>query len=348
MEDEDKRRVADLRAKSSELRETAAARREELREPAAARREELRETAAARTERLRQSAAVKGEELKSTAAARGTELRTSAAARGNELKTNATQRGSEIRRKVGQMDVPWARCLPARMARETILQLGLAPLMCLYTRLRVGGLERFDEVPPPVILVANHSSHLDTPMILRALPLPWRQRTAVAAAADYFYKSRAVANAVALIFNTVPIMRRGAGGVSNGAFDHIDRLIDGRWNLLIYPEGTRSREGRVGRLRSGAAVLAQQHQIPIVPVHVRGTHDAMPPGRNWPKRVRGFLSRRHRVEIEFGPAIFAAAGEDPSAMMERVRRHLEPDQPLHVADGFVAASALRETVKPGA
>ena len=182
-----------------------------MRETAAARREGVRETAAARTERLRQSAAVKGEELKSTAAARGTELRTSAAARGNELKTNATQRGSEIRRKMGQMDVPWARCLPARVARETILQCGLAPLMGLYTRLRVTGRERFDETPPPVILVANHSSHLDTPMILRALPLKWRQRTAVAAAADYFYKTRAVANAVALIFNTVPIARGGGG-----------------------------------------------------------------------------------------------------------------------------------------
>jgi len=74
----------------------------------------------------------------------------------------------------------------------------------------------------------------------------------------------------------------------------------------------------------------------------------MPPGRNWPRRARGFLSRRHRVEIEFGPAIFSAAGEDPSAMMARVRRHLEPDQPLQVAEGFVAASSLREPVKPGA
>ena len=138
------------------------------------------------------------------------------------------------------------------------------------------------------------------------------------------------------------MLRRGGGGVGNGAFDHIDTLIDGRWNLLIYPEGTRSRDGRVGRLRSGAAVIAQQHRIPIIPIRVRGTHDAMPPGRNWPKRVRGFLSRRHQVQIDFGPAIFAVDGEDPSAMMDRVRRHLEPDQPLQVAEGFVAAAALRE------
>jgi 1-acyl-sn-glycerol-3-phosphate acyltransferase len=276
------------------------------------------------------------EELKQ----RGTELRT----KGTELRT----RGGELARQYASMDVSWARCGYARAAREGILRFILGPMIDIYTRRPIVQRDVFDDLPSPVIFVANHSSHLDTPMILRALPLPWRQRTAVAAAADYFYKSRAVANAVALIFNTVPMLRRGGGGAGSGAFDHIDRLIDGRWNLLIYPEGTRSRDGRVGRLRSGAAVIAQQHQIPIVPIHVRGTHDAMPPGRNWPKRVRGFLSRRHRVEIEFGPAIHSAAGEDPSAMMERVRRHLEPDQPLQVAEGFVAAAALREPVKPGA
>jgi 1-acyl-sn-glycerol-3-phosphate acyltransferase len=327
MEDgDDTRRGADLRAKTGELRSTAAARRDEL-----------RETAAAKAEVLRQ-----------TAAAKGGELRSNAAARGSEFGRSAAQRGAEIRRNMGKMDVPWARCLPARMARETILQLGLAPLMGLYTRLRVYGLDRFDDVPPPVVLVANHSSHLDTPTILRALPLQWRQRTAVAAAADYFYKKRMVANAVALIFNTVPILRRGGGGVGNGAFDHVDRLIDRRWNLLIFPEGTRSREGRLGRLRSGAAVIAKQHNIPIVPIRVKGTHDAMPPGRNWPKRVRGFLSRRHRVEVHFGPAIMAGADEDPSDVMRRVRSYLEADEPLQVADGVIAAASLRQPVKPGA
>jgi len=248
---------------------------------------------------------------------------------------------------MGKMDVPWARCLPARMARETILQLGLAPLMGLYMRLRVNGLGRFGEVPPPVILVANHSSHLDTPTVLRALPLQWRQRTAVAAAADYFYKKRLVANAVALMFNTVPIMRRGGGGAGNGAFDHIDRLIDRRWNLLIFPEGTRSRDGKLGRLRAGAALIAQQHGIPIIPVRIKGTHDAMPPGRSWPKRIRGFPSRRHRVEVHFGPAITAGTDENPNDVMLRVRRYLEGDEPLEIAEGIVTAVPLREPLRPG-
>ena len=293
-------RGADLRASTSETPGTASERGK------------LRETAAAKAVVLRRTAVVKGGELRSTAATKGSELGRSAATR-----------GAEIRRNMSNMDVPWARCAPARVVRETILQFGLRPLMSLYTRLLVFGRERFDDDAPPVVFVANHSSHLDTPVILRALPLKWRQHTAVGAAADYFYKKRLVAHAVALVFNTVPIMRRGGGGAGDGAFDHVDRLIDNRWNLLMFPEGTRSRDGQLGRLKSGAAVIAQRHGIPIIPVRIKGTHDAMPPGQNWPKRVRGFFSRRHRLEVHFGPMIVVTSSEDPADVMDRVRRYLE-------------------------
>jgi 1-acyl-sn-glycerol-3-phosphate acyltransferase len=153
-----------------------------------------------------------------------------------------------------------------------------------------------------VILVANHGSHLDTPVILRALPRAWRQRTAVAAAADYFYRNRLSAAAVSLLFNTVPVAR-GGGGLLQGAADHLHRLIDQRWNLLLYPEGTRSRDGEVGKVRSGAAVLAAEHGIAIVPMHVSGTRDAMPPGRIWPRRRGALRLRRHPVEVRFGRPI---------------------------------------------
>jgi 1-acyl-sn-glycerol-3-phosphate acyltransferase len=246
-----------------------------------------------------------------------------AATRGAEFSRTAASRGAEIGRNMRNIDVPWARCPPARAVRETILQFVLAPLMDIYTRPRVVGREVFSRLPHPVVLVANHSSHLDTPTILRALPLKWRQRTAVAAAADYFYTKRAVANAVALIFNTVPLMRQG-GGVNNGATDHVDRLIDQRWNLLMFPEGTRSRSGKLGKMRSGAAAIAQSHDIPIVPIYLKGTHDAMPPGRNWPKR-RHFLARRHRVEVHFGEPIWPRRDEPRHELMDRVRSFLEDE-----------------------
>jgi 1-acyl-sn-glycerol-3-phosphate acyltransferase len=246
------------------------------------------------------------------------ELRT----RGSELRTKGTElrsKGTELARHYAEMDVPWARCNLAKAARETLISFGLGPLIDFYVRNRTVGREVFDTLEHPVIFVANHSSHLDTPTILRALPRKWRARTAVAAAADYFYDSRWKARGVALLFNTVPLGRQG-GGLGNGATDHVDRLIDDGWNLVMFPEGTRSRDGEIGQLRSGAAVIAANHDIDIVPIYLSGTHEAMPPGQNWPRRIPGrFLSRRHRVEARFGRPIRPRSVEERHEAMEAVR-----------------------------
>jgi len=229
---------------------------------------------------------------------------------------SARERTREI--KCAALDMPWARCAPARFARETILSGFFGPAMAWYVRRRIEGREVFDELKPPVIFVANHSSHMDTPTILRSLPRAWRQRTAVAAAADYFYRKRWVAAAVSLLFATVPISRRG-GGMDKGAADHLHRLLRQRWNLLLYPEGTRTRDGSRGKLHSGAAVLAAEHDVPILPIYVAGTREAMPPGRNWPKRLTAGRIRRQPICVRFGPPIRALPGEHRNETMARVQ-----------------------------
>jgi 1-acyl-sn-glycerol-3-phosphate acyltransferase len=175
--------------------------------------------------------------------------------------------------------------------------------MDYYARRWASGREKLAQLKGPVILVANHASHMDTPVILSALPRRLRKRTVVAAAADYFYRNRLVASIVSLVFNTTPI-DRGGGGLSKSG-SHLDTLLEEGWNLLLYPEGTRSRSGVPGRIRRGAAVLAASHDLKIVPIKVTGTRDAMPPGRLWPKRLRSSpaVSRRHRITVSFGEPI---------------------------------------------
>jgi 1-acyl-sn-glycerol-3-phosphate acyltransferase len=306
-----KARVPDLRGRMPDLKERSASVRERV--------PELGERTARGAEELKQ---------------RGAELRT----KGTELRT----RGGELARQYASMDVSWARCGYARAARAGILRFILGPMIDLYTR-RPIAIQRdvFDDLPSPVIFVANHSSHLDTPTILRAIPRKWRNRTAVAAAADYFYKKRWKANGVALLFNTVPLGRNG-GGLSGGATDHVDKLIDKGWNLLMFPEGTRSRDGEIGKLRSGAAVIAAQHGVPIVPIHVRGTHDAMPPGQNWPKRKPGrFFSRRHKIEVRFGQPIEPESEAARREVMDEIREFWERDQTPEV-DLLVMHRVLEE------
>jgi len=244
-------------------------------------------------------------------AARGMPARSLDAARA------APARGRELRKAAAQLDIPWARSWLAGLIRENFMRFVLNPLMDYYAARRASGREMLENVKGPVILVANHASHLDTPVILSALPRRLRKRTVVAAAADYFYKNRVVAWLVSLIFNTVPVERRRGGGMSkNGG--HLDVLLDQGWNLLLYPEGTRSRDGMPGPLRRGAAVLAAAHHLTIVPIRVTGTAEAMPPGRFWPRRLRNKpVPRRHRIEVSFGEPITATG--DADEVMEYVK-----------------------------
>jgi 1-acyl-sn-glycerol-3-phosphate acyltransferase len=256
--------------------------------------------------------------------------------RKRSLRHRVVKRGRELRAAAPQLDMAWARSWLAGEIRGGFLRFVLRPTMNLYTRRRATGRERLSGIRGPVILVANHTSHIDTPVILAALPRRLRKRTAVAAAADYFYRNRVVAALVSLVFNTVPIDRRG-GGLNKNATDHLDRLLDQGWNLLVYPEGTRSRSGGGGRVKRGAAVLANRHNVPVVPIRVTGTRAVMPPGRFWPKRLHGTLiSKRHRVQVSFGDPINPI--DDAGAVIERVQRFFDQ------GDGDNGGSKLRRRV----
>jgi 1-acyl-sn-glycerol-3-phosphate acyltransferase len=217
---------------------------------------------------------------------------------------------------VSGLDKPWARSRAAGGVREVLLFGVFGPLIDLYARARVLGREHLAALESPVLFVANHSSHIDTPVMLRALPAAWRRRTVVAAAADYFYRVPWLAHAVSLAFNTVPIERKGAGSEAASA---LARRIDEGWSLLVFAEGTRSRDGTVGRLHSGAAVLAAEHGLAIVPVYVSGTHAVMPPGRRWMRRADG----RQPIAVHFGPPVRPRQGEHRTEVMERVRLFFE-------------------------
>jgi 1-acyl-sn-glycerol-3-phosphate acyltransferase len=220
------------------------------------------------------------------------------------------------------LDIPWTRTSLASRLRELLICGVLGPLMDLYTRRRVAGRECLDDLSGPVVFVANHNSHMDTPVILRALPGRWRRRTAVAAATDYFYDKRRNALSASLAFGTVPLDRSSGAGVGPGQTAHLDRLLRDGGSLLVFPEGTRSRDGRVGRLRAGAALLAAEHHLPIVPIYMSGTGEAMPRGHRWMVFKAGRPGPRHAIEIRFGNPIVPRTGERPSEVMERVRLFL--------------------------
>jgi 1-acyl-sn-glycerol-3-phosphate acyltransferase len=220
-------------------------------------------------------------------------------------------------------DQPWSRTVPARVARELLLGAVFGSIIRTYARVDIAGREHLEHLEGPVIFVANHCSHVDTPALLRSLPARWRRRTVVAAAADYFYTKRLLAGAVSLAFGTVPLDRRGYG-MGADATAHVTRLLGRGWSLILFVEGTRSRDGRVGPMRSGAAVMAAEHGIPIVPIHISGTREAMPIGRNWMVRPEdGGRWARHTISVSFGAPIEVGPFDDRFEVMARARRFME-------------------------
>ncbi|MGZ4617349.1 MAG: lysophospholipid acyltransferase family protein [Frankiaceae bacterium] len=205
----------------------------------------------------------------------------------------------------------WARSPAVVAARAFVQGAGLKPLVWSQVAPQVSGLDVLDGLDEPVLFVANHSSHLDTALILCALPPAWRSRTAVTAAADYFFDSWLRAVSTAFVFATVPIDRKGGASAATPGV-----LLREHWNLVVFPEGTRSSDGQMGRFRLGAAQLATAFDVPIVPVGIRGGFAAMPRGRSWP------APGRRTVSVRFGPPMRAGPGEDVRALTARLAREV--------------------------
>lgn len=204
-------------------------------------------------------------------------------------------------------NLDWARQEPVRSLRW-LIQRGLsAPFARAMTGLRVEGAEWLREQKRPAILAANHVSHADTVVLLAALPDRAREQTVVGAAADYWYQRPMLGRLVGLALNTFPFVRTGS---AQAVLHSSSQLLRSGWNLLIYPEGTRSPDGRMGRFTPGIGHLANETRSPVVPIHVRGTHRVMPKGRPY------FLPAP--VEVRFGRPLEARKGEGSRAFTQRV------------------------------
>ena len=169
------------------------------------------------------------------------------------------------------------------------------------------GDEYLADLGAPVIFAANHASHIDTPLLLACLPLRFRHRTVVAAAADYFFDRRWKADAFSFLLGAIPIERTK---VNRRSADLAAELLADDWNLVIFPEGGRSPDGWAQQFRGGAAYLAARTGRPVVPVHLDGTRHILPKG--------GGMVRRTRTTVTFGTPLWPAEGEDARRFGERI------------------------------
>jgi long-chain acyl-CoA synthetase len=193
----------------------------------------------------------------------------------------------------------WPLSQPASAARR-VLQTPLFGLLALLAPVEVRGVEMLGEAQPPALFVANHTSHLDTIAVLKALPPAWRRRVAVAAAADYFYTQPWIGAGVSLLVNAFPLSRFAPAARVKDTFEHCARLRRSGWSILLYPEGTRSATGEMQRFKGGAGMLAVQLGVPVIPVYTKGLATVLPKGK--------LLPRPGSVTVSFGHPLTFAQG----------------------------------------
>ncbi|MDD7384619.1 MAG: lysophospholipid acyltransferase family protein [Actinomycetaceae bacterium] len=202
--------------------------------------------------------------------------------------------------------------------RSRVRSLITRPVMSTVVKPTVLGEENVQGLTGAFIVIPNHSSHLDAPMVFSLLPPVLTERLATGAAADYFYQKKSVAGLTKLFFNTYPIERKGhARGKEKGeAAGMTGRLLRAGIPILVFPEGTRSRTGKMGAFKPGAAALASHIGIPLIPIAMSGGHEAMPVGSKFPKL-------RSEVFLFIGKPMYARPGEDPEAFMARAVHAIE-------------------------
>ena len=206
-------------------------------------------------------------------------------------------------------DTAWARRYPSRLARAVVLDNVTRPLLRALAAPTVDGLDRIEHLGGPLIFAANHSSHVDTPLLLTTLPNRFRHRTVVAAGADYFFDKRWKGTLWAFLINAIPIERLR---VNRRSADLATSLLNEGWSLIIFPEGGRSPDGWGQPHRAGAAYLSERCGVPVVPVHLEGTRRILRKGKG--------TIRPASTRVTFGRPLVAAEGEDARALAARVER----------------------------
>ena len=209
-------------------------------------------------------------------------------------------------------DTEWARRAPARTARRLIVAGPMVALVRYLASPSVSGTDRLADLgdgdtAPALIFAPNHHSHVDTPLVITAIPEPWRSKLVVAAAADYFFDKRFKGTLAALALNAIPIDREVTSRTSS---DRIRRLLDDGWSVVIYPEGGRSPDGWGQDFKGGAAYLSSRTGAPVVPVFIDGTGPIFGKGMKRPKRGR--------TSVVFGVPLVPADDENTRRFNARI------------------------------
>ena len=179
------------------------------------------------------------------------------------------------------------------------------PLVHVFYKVKITGQEKLHGLRGPVMFAPNHCLHWDNGIILMAIPLSWRWKLAVAAAADDVFGNKLNGFASSILANAFPLAREGA---IRRSLELLGARLDRHFSVLIYPEGKLTIGGPMQPFKSGTGLIAVEGATPVVPMKLKigkvSVLDHL--DRKWEAaRSNGW---RGDVEVVFGDPIYFPAG----------------------------------------
>ena len=142
------------------------------------------------------------------------------------------------------------------------------------------------------LIVANHASHLDALVLISAFPLRRVNRVRSLCAKDYFFRSPLKRTLAFFLANTIPMDRTRFDA---RAAEYCREQLARGANVIVFPEGMRSPDGRVGEFLGGVGLMALKYHLPVLPACIRGAYECC--------RKGALLPRPGRIEVIFGTPV---------------------------------------------
>ena len=222
----------------------------------------------------------------------------------------------------------WARGVRRLMERRAYTRW----LEAAVDEITVTGAEHLHGIDGPCVFVANHTSHLDTLLIHGVMPRAIRKRLFFGAAQDrWFVKGKKKLELKpwyqSLVLGNFPILRGGGAR----ALSYAHWLLENDQHVFLFPEGTRATGAELGEFKKGAALLALENDVPVVPLYLSGLQAIRPKGSR--------EARRGNAGVDVLAPIRFSSGSDAAAATELLQARLNA-----VHKRYVEASATADKV----
>ncbi len=227
------------------------------------------------------------------------------------------ERGKGERRETGIF--AWPLSPLVRLLGMTFQEVLIGPLMWVLYRVTVTGRDNLRGLRGPVMFTPNHCLHWDNGIILSSIPLGWRWRLSVAAAADDIFGNPLRGIAAAVLANAFPLAREGA---IRRSLELLGARLDRDFSVLIYPEGKLTVGGPMQPFKAGTGLIAVEGGTPVVPMKLKINRMSIADrlgGEEFRPRNGHRWGLRGDVEVVFGTPIVFASETDFAAATERIQ-----------------------------